>query len=59
MQKHVELHAGVEWGQSFVHDGEWRSLRGKQAAEASQNRNESDDFGEIHLGLFDFTLGTA
>jgi hypothetical protein len=55
----VEFHACVEWGQSFVHDGEWRSLRGKQTAETNQDRKEANNFGGIHHGSFDFTLGTA
>jgi hypothetical protein len=59
MQKNVEFHACVEWGQSFVHNGEWGSLRGQQTAKTNQERNEPNDFGEIHHGSFDFTLGTA
>jgi hypothetical protein len=59
MKKYVELHACVEWGQSFVHSGEWGGLPGQQTAETNQDRQEPHDLGEIHLGSFDFTLGTA
>ncbi len=59
MKKHVEFHACIEWGQRFVDHGEWGSLRGKRTAETNQERNPTNDFGEIHRSSFDFTLGTA
>jgi hypothetical protein len=59
VQKHVEFHACVEWGQSFVHNSQGGRLRGQQTAETNQDRCESTDLDEIHPGSFDFTLGTA
>src|SRR6202158_251529 len=54
MQKNVEFHSCVEWGQSFVHDGQWGSLRGKQTAETNQDRKEPNGVCEIHRSSFDF-----
>jgi hypothetical protein len=43
----------------LVRNGERGNLRGQQAAETNQDRKESNCSREIHLGSFDFTLGTA
>jgi hypothetical protein len=55
----VEFHACVERGQSFFDNDEWGDLRSQQTAETNRDRKEPNDFGEIHLGSFDFTLGAA
>jgi hypothetical protein len=59
MKKNVEFHARDKRWRSFVHNGEWGSLRGQQTAETNQDCNEPNDLGEIHPSSFDFTLGTA
>ena len=60
MEKHVEFHARFEWGQSFLHDGERGSLRGKRDCRNKPgSQSEPNDLGEIHPSSFDFTLGTA
>jgi hypothetical protein len=59
MEQNVEFHPHFDRRHRFVHHRQRRNLRGQQTAETNQNRNESNDLGEIHFSSFDFTPGTA
>ena len=59
MKKQMEFHSGFDCGQRLVYDSERRNLRGEQAAKTNQDGSKPNDSDEIHIGSFDFTLGTA
>jgi hypothetical protein len=52
MKKNVEFHARDKRWRSFVHNGEWGSLRGNRTAETHQDRNEPDDLGRLTESSF-------
>ena len=58
-KKDVEFHSRLNGRQGRILHDQRRNLRHQRAGEAGQNRKEANGLDEIHLGWFDFTLGTA